>query len=176
MMESMIKLLTILNLQVPIHHRVEWIDTPYPTSGVCGKTHVPTEIVIHHTATPNVDLKTTPERLRLLRKSHLARNFCDIGYHYLIASDGTVWEGVPINLRGSHVKGMNTGRIGISLIGNFEYVKPSKEQLATMENVIKSLKHKFRIKSVKGHRDYSNTICPSSNVMKELNRCQSLVK
>jgi len=50
---------------------------------------------------------------------HKQRGFKEIGYHLVILPNGNVQIGRDINKTGAHVKGFNTGNLGICLIGGF---------------------------------------------------------
>jgi len=77
------------------------------------------ELIIHCTATP-ADWRAgskTSAKVSAIRQMHKNRGWSDIGYHHLIDRDGTVAKGRPIERIGAHVKGHNTGTIGVSLFG-----------------------------------------------------------
>lgn len=74
-----------------------------------------TEIVIHHTANYN-SVKSDEE------KQMKKKNFDGIGYHFIISTDGLIYEGRPLDKKGEHVQNANTGKIGIALVGNFEKI------------------------------------------------------
>ena len=46
--------------------------------------------------------------------------FADVGYHFMIDKDGSIYEGRSLKYKGSHVNKDNTGRIGINVLGDFE--------------------------------------------------------
>ena len=117
-----------------------------------------TEIVIHHTANYN-SVKSDEE------KQMKKKNFDGIGYHFIISTDGLIYEGRPLDKKGEHVQNANTGKIGIALVGNFEKNRPTYEQLCTAFSLITVLKDAYLIDEVNGHRDYNNvmghdTVCP----------------
>ena len=47
--------------------------------------------------------------------------WADVGYHYLVDKDGTIYEGRNIAIRGAHTQGHNTGSAGVCLLGDFRY-------------------------------------------------------
>ena len=49
-----------------------------------------------------------------LRRSHLARGFADIGYHFYITRDGEVHICRPVHQIGAHATGWNDKSIGIN--------------------------------------------------------------
>ncbi len=79
------------------------------------------KITIHCSASKN----GKPWTAKDIRKMHMAppRNWSDIAYHLVIQPDGTVENGRALNVTGSHVKGHNTGNIGICLIGNDKFTR-----------------------------------------------------
>jgi hypothetical protein len=98
-----------------------------------------------------------------------------VGYHFIIEPNGDVYEGRYLSLKGSHVDGANTGKIGILLTGDFESEfggilggVPTPAQLAKAEEMIKALKASFStLKKLGGHRDYKpSTVCPGGELYK----------
>jgi len=134
-------------------------------------------IAIHHTVTP---ASTDPAtRLRGIQAFHMdTRGWCDIGYHFLISLDGTVWEGRELELLGTHVGGNNTGNIGISFIGCFHSsgcndwtpFDPPDAMVDSAATMVSRLADLYGIAisptSVKGHRDHdgASTSCPGDNL------------
>jgi len=97
------------------------------------------------------------------------RGFADIAYHFLIASDGAIYEGREINIRGAHVQGFNTGSVGIVLIGDFNETEPTQSQLKSLEMLVDYLRYTYEIRYLAGHRDYPDqspdgTECPGANL------------
>jgi len=85
-----------------------------------------------------------------------------IGYQYYIAKDGTVTQGRADNEEGAHTKGLNTGSIGICLEGNFDYDKPSVQQMISLKNLITRKMNEYAIApgNISGHRLWRKTSCP----------------
>lgn len=123
------------------------------------------KIIIHCTATPEGRNITVKE----VRQWHLARGFNDIGYHYVILLDGTVQTGRPVSRVGAHVKGQNTGSIGIAYVGGIDRSGAAKDTLnpaqeAAMVNLINDLRERFGHLTLHGHNEFDNKACPSFNV------------
>lgn len=138
--------LTYENSQVPvIHPRSAW-ETPdlrkifdwYPGQKKDeGKQPPPPyssveRIVIHHTG-GNVKGKDKIKVIREIFKYHtLTRGWGDIGYHFIVAQDGTIYEGRygGNGVRGAHVfydkkcENYNSGTVGIAVLGDFTETKP----------------------------------------------------
>jgi hypothetical protein len=89
----------------------------------CSANASKTRVTIHHTVSPlNAD-GTRDEfaaAVRGIQAFHMnSRDYCDVGYHFLVTADGTVWEGRPADRLGAHAGGQNTNNLGISFIGCF---------------------------------------------------------
>ena len=80
--------------------------------------HVIRRIVVHHSASHPAS--TTCELIRQWHTSpdNPAGQFDDIGYHFVIECLGEVKIGRPITQRGAHVRGRNTGSVGICVVGD----------------------------------------------------------
>jgi hypothetical protein len=154
-----------LNLEAPEEFGVFDADTNpegvlyYPDN----LTEVLNTIVIHHSAT----VYSTPNEIQDLHMD--GRGFADVAYHYLIDSDGIIYEGREINIRGAHVQGFNTGSVGIVLLGNFNEQQPSQAQLSSLRVLVDYLRYTYEIRYLAGHKDYPNqspdgTECPGDNL------------
>lgn len=92
-----------------------WGATP-PTSN--RPQHTPNRITFHHTVQP--EGISGPSAVRQIQNWHKqAYGMADIGYHYVIDRDGTVYNGTPVDRIGAHQKGQNEGNIGVAFIGSF---------------------------------------------------------
>ena len=132
------------------------------------------EIIIHCTATtPNWwSDKSAQEKVEEVRRWHLDRGWSDIGYHYLIDRNGQVVEGRPVEKTGAHVKGHNTGTIGISLFGGHGSSAGDKfednfteDQEQSLKRLIVDLTNRFPdIRKITGHNQYAAKACPGFSV------------
>lgn len=116
-------------------------------------------VVIHHSA---LDLSYGPLKVQ---KLHLEqKGYADVGYHYLIDSQGQVYEGRKINVRGAHTGGYNTGTVGIVLLGNFELAAPPDLQIHSAKKLVRFLIMQYGITHLAGHRDFQpdETVCPGA--------------
>ena len=66
-------------------------------------------IILHCTATR----EGRDYSVDTIRKWHTDKGWSDIGYHYLVARDGAIYEGRPVERMGAHVRGYNANSIGI---------------------------------------------------------------
>ena len=132
------------------------------------------EIIIHCTdTTPNwwAD-KSAQEKVDEVRRWHLDRGWSDIGYHYLIDRNGEVIEGRPVEKTGAHVKGHNTGTIGVSLFGGHGSSAGDKfednfteDQEQSLKRLIVDLTNRFPdIRKITGHNQYAAKACPGFSV------------
>ncbi len=129
-------------------------------------------MAIHYTVTPS----SNPERqVKAIQRYHQRRGWCDIGYHFLVGIDGSIYEGRPLEFRGAHVGGQNTGNIGISFIGCFHPTsrcsswgpaRPTEAMLRSASRLMAHLSSLYGVsldtRHVKGHRDHrgASTNCP----------------
>lgn len=133
------------------------------------------EIIIHCTDTrPNWwEDRTSAEKVAEVRRWHVEENhWSDVGYHFLIDRDGTVIEGRPLEKTGAHVKGHNTGTVGISLFGGhggsasdqFQDNFTEDQERALMQ-LIRQLQDNYpSITSISGHNQYAAKACPTFSV------------
>lgn len=127
------------------------------------------ELIVHCSATAEGKDFTVSD----IRKWHLARNFSDIGYHYVIYRDGSVHVGRSEAVSGAHCTGHNTISIGICYIGGYASDgKTPKDtrtpaQKAALVQLLKDLKRKYPKATIHGHREFANKACPSFDAKKE---------
>lgn len=131
----------------------------------CNSASAPARITIHHTETPSNDSLGVPARLRQIQNYHIdVRGWCDIGYHFLVARDGNVYQGRRENTLGAHVAGANTGNVGVAFVGSFMSAAPSAAMQSAAARVLGALARDYGITlnrtQVKGHRERGSTACP----------------
>jgi len=122
-------------------------------------------LTVHHTGE---HLSSTGisdrELLRRIDRHHQANlGWAAIGYHRLIGSDGTVFEGRPLRWQGAHCGGDNNrNNIGISVIGEFDTALPTTAQLRTLRRLLDDMRSRYGLsaRNVYGHRDWKPTTCP----------------
>lgn len=127
------------------------------------------EIIVHCTATPEGRYVDVP----MVRQWHKDRGFNDIGYHFLIGLEGEIWTGRPTEKTGAHVKGHNTGTIGIAYVGGVDSklqpkdTRTERQKAALLEIIKGQLKRFPAIEKISGHRDYAAKACPSFDATAE---------
>lgn len=123
-------------------------------------------IVVHCSATPEGRAVSVPT----IRKWHTDRGWRDIGYHFVIGLNGEIWPGRPISERGAHVRGHNTGSIGICYVGgvtNDGRLAPKDTRTPAQKTALLSLIRGLltdypAISKICGHRDFPGVAkaCP----------------
>ncbi len=123
-------------------------------------------IVVHHSGRRGL---TDP---RAVQNEHMDRNhWCDVGYHFMIGPAGQIYEGRSLLFKGSHVRGANTGKVGILVMGDFEREllgllgrEPDPRQLASLLRLARGLTELFpHIAVLGGHKDFvPSTACPGN--------------
>jgi hypothetical protein len=154
-------------------------------------------IVIHHSAT-NFSETDGKKNVRRIQSMHMdGRGWVDIGYHFLVDADGTIYQGrafledrpladKPELAMGAHVGGQNSGKIGICLVGCFEAEesgcsRPDTISSTEMEKLAEfcaflSKTYEIPADNIKGHRDFKATACPGSNAYGQLEELRKKVK
>ncbi len=135
----------------------------------------PTQLVIHHMATPNTadfSLAHADELARDCQRDHMARGFRDTGQHFTVTRGARILEGRHGSLstlrggrsyvKGAHVEGQNTGKIGIECEGTYMTVLPPQEQYRSLVHLAAYICQQYGISTdrVSGHRDHMSTSCP----------------
>lgn len=107
---------------------------------------------------------------------HVQQGWLAIGYHFVIRRDGTIEEGRPHDVIGSHVKGRNHDSLGICLAGGIDANgKPEDNFTAEQKTSLDALLWRmtsgvdfegaYKDLPVCGHRDLdSGKACPSFDV------------
>ena len=132
---------TANGLPVAVTTRAEWganasymsWDPEYARAG---------HVVVHHTAgTNSYSAGQSASIVRGIYYYHaVTLDWGDIGYNFLVDKFGTVFEGrsgsvaAPAGTMsiGAHARGVNTGTMGISMMGDYSTVSPSDAQLSSV--------------------------------------------
>ncbi len=129
-------------------------------------------VVIHHSALYETDDLTS---ILAIQDLHLDdRGWADIGYHFCVGQDGTVYEGRRMSVRGVHTEGYNTGSLGVCLLGNFQVITPTGPQLTNTHLLVNWLALRLRLTHLAGHREFNDiTVCPGANLYPYLDEMAS---
>lgn len=94
----------------------------------------PNKVTIHCTDTTNGMMISR----EWLHHVHVVQNgWDDIGYHFIINTDGSVIDGRPMDRMGAHVKGHNRDNIGIALVGRSLFHREQFKRLRQMLDAIR---------------------------------------
>jgi N-acetylmuramoyl-L-alanine amidase len=118
--------------------------------------------VVVHCSDSDVPAHDNIEVIRGWHKNE--RNFSDIGYHYFIDKSGAVYIGRSEDKIGAHVKGHNSGSLGICLSGRHDF---TTKQFESLERLLKDIckRHELTKQDILGHRDLDGgKTCPNFDV------------
>lgn len=163
------------------------------TQAACPVTSAPsytnvTHLVVHHSASANAS-NDWPAVLRSFWVLHVRGNgWSDIGYNYLIDPNGVLYEGRAggDGVLGAHFSGVNTGTMGVCMVGTFSTVAPTAESVETLRKMLAWQAEKWKLDAggrtlhaagglmlnvISGHRDAglspratSTTECPGNGL------------
>ncbi len=149
---------------VEVIPRAGWDPDPVPTTRLrqrSGPLSSATFLVVHHS-----DFQDAPGPRAILDYHRGPAGFADIGYHFVVGVDGSVYEARPIDRVGAHagvsVEQRHRPRldpdddaIGIVLDGAWEQDRPPLAQLASAVRLLRDLRERYRIpaRRIIGHRD-----------------------
>jgi len=133
-------------------------------------------LVIHHSGGGSTVSEALAGRDRTtaagIKKWHINNNgWSDIGYHKVIRGSGLLENGVSETTLGSHVKNGNTGALGVCCTGHFGLVKPTKEQLNTLVELLAGWckTYKLTTADIYGHHNVpvgkKKPACPGKNMV-----------
>ena len=202
---------TIANgLPVAVTTRAEWganasymsWDPEYARAG---------HVVVHHTAgTNSYSAGQSASIVRGIYYYHaVVLDWGDIGYNFLVDKFGTVFEGRSGSVAapagrmsvGAHARGVNTGTMGISMMGDYSAVSPSDAQLSSVGKMAGWFLKRAGISDVTGwaglhvwtteryqagstismprilgHRDVGYTTCPGNVGYSKLGAIRAIAK
>lgn len=135
------------------------------------KQHTPVQITVHHEGGKVLDdTADGGRRLKNIQTWCMGkdRNWTDVPYHYLIAADGTVYEGRNVNTVGeTNTEYDPSGHLLICFLGNYQQQELNQPLLDILTRLIVYFCKKYSIspETIATHRDHSNqTTCPGKNI------------
>jgi hypothetical protein len=156
----------------PIVSSQTWGSKPEPIPD--SRKQTPQWITIHH-AGVEWKGKVPPEVFvrNMQAWGQKEKHWPDLPYHFLIAPDGTIFEGRPIRYEPeSNTKYLLQGNVGVEMMGNFEVQRPSPQQLRSCVALVAWLCHDLHIDvaHVRGHKDAApnQTDCPGKDFYRYL--------
>lgn len=153
--------------------RDQWGSKPDPIPA--SRKHTPKWITIHHAGvlwTNSQDpaqfvrnMQSWGKRRPELEKPPRNTYWPDLPYHFLIAPDGHIFEGRPVEYElESNTEYSLAGNLGVEMMGDFNKQRPSKAQLEACVRLTAWLmqEHKIDADHVRTHRDAApgQTNCP----------------
>lgn len=126
------------------------------------------KIILHCSATPEGRHVTVQD----ITRWHRDRGFSEIGYHWVIYLDGTIWPGRPESKMGAHVVGHNANSIGVCYIGGTDSNGNAKDtrtpaQREAIKKLVADLQKRYPGATVHGHNEFAAKECPCFNVKDE---------
>ena len=176
----------------------QWCDKPDLIPGTTWREGLPDPIgprsshtvnhcIIHHSAGSNTrtDYTNVVRNIYLLHTQ--TNGWDDIGYNFVIAQDGSIYEGRDPqgagdidDIKGAHFCGKNTGTMGICLLGNYEETSPKDTVLTSLKHLLVwkcdkdnidplgSSRHPDAnsnyLEHISGHQDGCATKCPGDSI------------
>jgi len=152
--------LFILQSFTGMKHKIVDITSQLPKNGSYGKRTLSqiVRFVIHHSAT------TTGDPWQYAKYHIENHGWPGIGYHFVIQKDGTIYQTNTLDTISYHVGGSNTGSVGICLTGNYDVETPPSAQINSLVWLLKKLSAELGQKPIEGHREFSTTHCPGSQI------------
>ncbi len=132
-------------------------------------------ITVHHSVccTHAVSPREAIPFLKSIQTDHMdGHGWADIGYHFIVDSSGTVWEGRPLAWQGAHAgnDALNTGNIGICLLGNFDEQLVDSRQRRALEGLLVAMQSRYSVPvgSIFTHQELKSTECPGANLQRHV--------
>ena len=140
--------------------RREWGAAAARGSTVLQPARV-TMLVLHHTTGTYAGHQT----VRSIQAFHQGpeRGWADIGYNWLVAPDGTVFEGRGWGMQGAHARGHNASSIGVAYIGDGRLPVSDAAKFAILRLAEEADRRFGSLRRV-GHRDVGSTVCPGDEL------------
>ncbi|XP_065715332.1 N-acetylmuramoyl-L-alanine amidase [Patagioenas fasciata] len=151
--------------------------TPKPLSLPLGSVY------IHHTFSPGAPCRSfaaCARAMRAMQRFHQdTRGWDDIGYSFVVGSDGYVYQGRGWHWVGAHTKGYNSRGYGVGYIGDFSAAPPDADTIALVRDELLPcavragrLRHNY---TVRGHRQMGHTDCPGESLFREIETWRGFV-
>jgi N-acetylmuramoyl-L-alanine amidase len=159
-----------------------------PAPRLAPESTITKHLIVHHAAGSNTDMNYTSVVRNIYIFHTQSNGWNDVGYNFLIAQDGTIFEGRDgqnqyenDNVLGAHFCSKNGGTMGVCLLGNYMTAVPTEASQKSLLNLLawKLKKEKLNVNGffqhpannpvgnlgiLAGHRDGCSTDCPGDNV------------
>lgn len=179
-----------------------WCDKPEVIQGSVWREGLPAptgkrenhkvhHCVVHHAASSN----SNHDYVNVVRNIYLlhtqTNGWDDIGYNFVVAQDGSIFEGrdhqdldSTDNIKGAHFCGKNTNTMGICVLGNYQDISPTAASVKSLTHLLtwKCFKENMlangtsphptssspALGHVAGHQDGCATACPGDSLYRLL--------
>ena len=129
----------------------------------------PKMIVVHYTAVPSLE-----ETLQIFQKDSLSTNrkyianfsALNVGVHYIVDKDGTIYQTKPDTIIARHIIGFNHVALGIENVALNEQDITSAQLKSNVELIRYLLQKKPGINYLIGHHEYNNKELPHYKLIK----------
>lgn len=126
-------------------------------------------VFIHHTAGA---MPTTEDgertEMRAIQRFHMdTRGYHDIGYSFVVAPSGRIYEGRGLDVEGAHTSGHNDTSYGLCVMGNYENSIPSDAVLVALRWLRREYLN-LGDRPVRPHSSAYSTACPGKNLRSRL--------
>jgi hypothetical protein len=163
---------------LPTHKkRQEWCTTgncpPAPNPSMTTVTH----LIVHHAAGTNTSNNWSAVVTSIWNYHVNTNGWADIGYNWLVAPDGSLFQGRGDNVLGAHFCGTNAGTMGVCMLGTYTNTSVSPAAAHMLSSLLAwkccvrgldPLATSFHnasglsLKRISGHRDGCSTECPGT--------------
>lgn len=157
---------TTLNDDLTIVPRTGWNAAPPKPY----QQHVPVRLTVHHEGTRLEVADDAAKKIKAIQTWGMGpdRSWVDIPYHFLIAPNGTIYEGRSVSTVGETATEYDpTGHLLICCLGNLDVQEVPAPQLASLVKLLAycSRQYKVPLNTLSTHRDNSKeTTCPGKNL------------
>ncbi|XP_070270136.1 N-acetylmuramoyl-L-alanine amidase [Myotis yumanensis] len=158
-----------------IHPRCRWSAAPY--RGRPTPLRLPLgSLYVHHTyqpAPPCTTFARCAADMRSMQRFHQdTRGWDDIGYSFVVGSDGYVYEGRGWHRVGAHTLGHNSRGFGVAFVGNYTAELPTEAALRTVRETLPRCAVRAGFLrpdyTLLGHRQLVRTECPGDALFHQL--------
>lgn len=114
--------------------------------------------VLHHSATNGGDPWA-------FANYHIQeRGWPGIGYHFVIQTDGKIYQTNELTTVSYHATGVNNVSVGICLVGDYDDTTPPPRQYSALIGLLRHLRNLIGQKPIYGHNQFSSKSCPGALV------------
>lgn len=114
------------------------------------------EFTLHYSTGP------TSQTPKSIQNYHMnSQGWADVGYNFLVDSQGRIYEGRGWLVVGAHAAPRNTQGIGVCFIGSDNMTTAAKRAVVALYD--EANRRAGRTLARRGHRDINSTSCPGSN-------------